>query len=167
MFDGPKAVAFCMGTLTYTDGTLTTDVPFVGTTLAAGGMLRTDAQGIYKDNGTSFTARITGKPRYTAGLLVEWETMKAAALFTANAAGSARIGVVRDQGASGDATNMGMTQLLAPKRLEPQVLAIVNDVYISEASSIQVIITDGDGPDVDKPWNCQRMDLRPKLDGEA
>lgn len=167
LFDGKKAAAFCMATLTYTDGNLTTDIPFVGTTNANGGILRTDATGVYKDNGTSFTARVLGKPRYTAGLMRQWEAMKVGGLFTALTAGAVRLGLVRDQGATGDSTSISPSQLLAPVRTEPQVLAVINDVHVSEASSIQILITDGDTADADKPWNCQRVDFTPAVDGDA
>lgn len=167
LFGGKKAAAFCMAALTYTDGNFTTDIPFVGATNANGGILRTDVEGVYKDNGTSFTGRIVGKPRYTAGLLRLWEAMRIGGLYTAITAGAARIGLVRDQGASGDATSLSPTQLLAPIHTEPEVLAVVDDVHVSEAGCVQVILTDGEAGDADKPWSCQRVDLRPAEEGDA
>lgn len=166
-FDGKKAAAFCMAALTYTSGNETTDIPFVGVSSANGSLLRTDDSSVYKDNGTSFTARLRGKPRYTAGLLRMWGALKTAALFTAQAAGFARVGIVRDQGASPDATCMGKNASLAPLRTEPQVLVVMNDVNVSEASSVQVLVTDGEAADADKPWSCQRIDLNPSLEGDA
>jgi hypothetical protein len=166
-FDGKKATAFCMAALSVTDGNFTTDVPVIGVTSANGGVLRTDASGVYKDNGTSFVGRIVNKARYVAGLLRQWEAMRVAGIFTADAASAVRIGVVRDQGATADATNMGKTQLLGPVRDEQEVLCVLDDVNISEASAIQVIITDGEGADADKPWSAQRIDIRPSQDGDA
>jgi hypothetical protein len=164
LYDGKKAQGLCMASLTYTDGNLTTMFPFIGCA-TPDFVLRADAQGIYKDNGTSYTAKIVGKPRYAAGLNKLWEAFKAAALFTSNAVGSAAYGLIRDQNASNDATKVSAPKTLAPSpRNEPEVLIADNDVNVSEAGCIQVVIQDG-APD--SPWNCQRIDLVPSLDGDA
>lgn len=163
LFDGKKAAGLCMAALTYSEGNLTTDFPFVGCA-APDYVLRTDATGVYSDNGTAFSAHVTGHPRYTAGLLKLWEAMKMAALFTADAVGSAIIGLIRDQNASADATCLSTVKLLAPLRTEAQVLIVDDDVHVSEAGCIQVKITDG-LPNT--PWHCQRVDLSPTLNGTA
>lgn len=159
-FDGKKAQARAMAALTLTSGNLTTDVPVIGLPTADFALITDSGT---KDNTTSFVGSVVGRPRYAGGLLQLWQSMKAALLVTADALGSVRLDLLKNQGSGIGRYGVATSCAPGPANEAQKTLVFDNEV-LAEASCIQVRIIDGD---VDKDWAAQRVDISPMPGGDA
>lgn len=161
LITGKAATARCMAALTLTSGAYTTDVPVVGLP-SADFLCQLDAG--TTDNGTDFTASVKGKPRFAAGLLGMWGSMRTAFLATADAAGKCIVNLIGVNAANGVDVHTSGDLSLAPINTEAQVVRPLENLTIAEVSSVQVQITDAS---VKANWQAQRLDLVPASSGDA
>lgn len=148
---GVMATARCAAALTFTVGNLTTDYPFIGTAtpdFALRGDTGTD------DNGTAFTGSIQTRPFCQAGLLARFQVMAANLLATADANGTVKVSLVRDEGLE---TKASAVLSLAPAGTETEVVKMMDDLVLGELRLLSIKIADGTAS---KNWKAQRLDIK-------
>jgi hypothetical protein len=146
---GKIATARCAAALTTTVGTLTTDLPFIGTT-SPDFALRCDTG--LDDNGTAFTATITSKPLAVQGLLGRFGILDSYLLTTA-AAGAITVRLSRDQGVE---TVQSSVASLAPVGAETDVITHLDDLVLGACRTVSVTLTDNGAAN----WQVQRFDAK-------
>lgn len=91
------------------------------------------------DAGIAYTATITTHPLMVAGLMSNWGAMNATLLATANASAAPVVRFIRDFGLENSQT---IVATLAPKGAETLVIVDMDNLAMSEATSIQVQFSD-------------------------
>ncbi len=148
---GKIATARCAASLTFTVGNLTTELPFIGTT-TPDFALRCDTG--TTDNGTNFTATIITKPFIKMGMLGRFGVLDSYLLTTADAAGSVKVGLIRNEGVETKLTQTTIS--LAPTGTETDVVVHLDDLVIGECRMLSIMFTDDHAAN----WRVQRYDLK-------
>ncbi len=155
---GKIATARCAAAITFTVGTQTTDLPFIG--LPTPDFIQRCDTGT-KDAGQRYVATVKSKPFIWGGLLHEWGVLQSALLVSADPDGSIEMKLEKDLGV--DDTPTG-PKSCAPKGAETMTFIPLDNIVMAEAHAIQIVLTDGDP---DKNWAAQRVDIQPSLGGRA
>lgn len=138
--DGRIAEAYCSAIFTenaFEHGNqVLQDRPFIGLT-TPDGIQRCDVG--TKDAGIAYNATVVTKPYFLVGILNKWGGMVGGFIATALSGASVIVRLIRDFGVENSAP---VTVSLAPVGAETQVIPLLDNLRISEAKSIQIMISD-------------------------
>lgn len=115
------------------------------------------------DDGADFTATLVSRPFQASGSFTKNFGIRAAAIVgDADADAEVEINLIRDFGKE---TSSTVTLSFAPISTEDPVIAIADNLKMSESKVVQIQLTDGDNNDTQ--WAIQRIDLVPRTEQEA
>lgn len=140
VWDGHITEAYCMGVLTELVNIggydQVSNRPFVGL-LFPDGLQRCDTEST--DAGVAYTATIRTRPLALAGLLQRFGVLVAAVAATANAGTSMVVRLVRDFNKESNPSTANLT----PEGSETYVIKVLDDLVMSEMTTVQMEFTDG------------------------